>query len=287
MQLLIVHHDAEVGEELVRMVTDYTEHHCGYASSGAGALEWAGGAARCSLLISQLDGEGVNGLSLAATMSDMFAGMQTMFLPDYPATEQRVEVPQPRIFPEPIDGQLLLDAIACAEAQRQTGMDLYHPLDVVQMCCLTLRSGALQFVRGSNAAVLFLRSGKIVHAESGAARGIDALAEIATWDAAEFAYDYAMRAPVETIKHLGTKRRLRPSTSSASKPSPASLNLQRRSRSPPWARRSLRDAGSSEPGRRIACVRGFTPVDRLLTKTRHAAFRFAFICGYLRYPSAR
>lgn len=200
MQLLIVHHDAEVGEELVRMVTDYTEHHCGYASSGAGALEWAGSAARCSLLISQLDGEGVNGLSLAATMSDMFAGMQTMFLPDYPATEQRVEVPQPRIFPEPIDGQLLLDAIACAEAQRQTGMDLYHPLDVVQMCCLTLRSGALQFVRGSNAAVLFLRSGKIVHAESGAARGIDALAEIATWDAAEFAYDYAMRAPVETIK---------------------------------------------------------------------------------------
>lgn len=200
MQLLIVHHDAEVGEELVRMVTDYTEHHCGYASSGAGALEWAGSAARCSLLISQLDGEGVNGLSLAATMSDMFAGMQTMFLPDYPATEQRVEVPQPRIFPEPIDGQLLLDAIACAEAQRQTGMDLYHPLDVVQMCCLTLRSGALQFVRGSNAAVLFLRSGNIVHAESGAARGIDALAEIATWDAAEFAYDYAMRAPVETIK---------------------------------------------------------------------------------------
>ena len=200
MQLLIVHHDAEVGEELVRMVTDYTEHHCGYASSGAGALEWAGSAARCSLLISQLDGEGVNGLSLAATMSDMFAGMQTMFLPDYPATEQRVEVPQPRIFPEPIDGQLLLDAIACAEGQRQTGMDLYHPLDVVQMCCLTLRSGALQFVRGSKAAVLFLRSGKIVHAESGAARGIDTLAEIATWDAAEFAYDYAMRAPVETIK---------------------------------------------------------------------------------------
>ncbi len=200
MQLLIVHHDAEVGEELVRMVTDYTEHHCEYASSGADALEWARSAARCSLLISQLDGEGVNGLSLGATMSDMFAGMQTMFLPDYVATEQRVEVPQPKIFPEPIGGQLLLDAIARAEAQRQTGMDLYHPLDVVQMCCLTLRSGALQFVRASKAAVLFLRSGNIVHAESEAARGAGALAEIATWDAAEFAYDYAMRAPVETIK---------------------------------------------------------------------------------------
>ncbi len=30
--------------------------------------------------------------------------------------------------------------------------------------------------------------------------GADALAEIGTWDASEFAYAYAMRAPVETIK---------------------------------------------------------------------------------------
>ena len=199
MQLLIVHHESEVGEELVRMVSEYTEHDCNYASSGASALQWGRRATSCSLLISQLDGEGVNGLSLGATLSEMFAGMQTMFLPSYAATEQRLEVPQPKVFPEPIDGQCLLDAIAHAEAQRQTGMDLYHSLDVVQMCCLSRRSGALQFVRGTSAAVLFLRSGNIVHAEAGAARGADALAEITTWNAVEFAYDYTMRAPADTI----------------------------------------------------------------------------------------
>ena len=200
MQLLIVHHDAEVGEQLAEMVKEYTDHHCGFAQSGAAALTWGRSAARCSLLITQLDGEGVNGLSLGATMSEMFAGLQTMFLPDYPATEERVEIPHPKVFPEPIDGQRLLDAIAYAEAQRQTGLDLYHALDVVQMCCLSRRSGALQLVRGSKAAVLYLQAGNIVHAEHDTARGADALEEVATWEAVEFAYDYALRAPADTIR---------------------------------------------------------------------------------------
>jgi len=200
MQLLIVHHDVEVGEQLAAMIQDYTEHHCGFARSAAAALEWARSAARCSLLITQLDGEGVNGLSLGANISEMFAGLQTMFLPAYRASEQRLEVPHPKVFPEPIDGQRLLDAIAHAEAQRQTGLDLYHALDVIQMCCLSRRSGALQLVRGSEAAVVFLQHGEIADAETGAARGADALDVISGWAAVEFAYDYSLRAPVRTVE---------------------------------------------------------------------------------------
>lgn len=199
MQLLIVHHDTEVGEQLVRMVKDYTGHHCGFATSDRGAADWARGVPRCSLLITQLQAEGVNGLALGGTLSETFAGLQTMFLPDYPATEQRLEVPHPKVFPEPIDGERLLNAIAHAEEQRQTGMDLFHALDVLQMCCLSGRSGAVQFVKGSKTAIVYLLSGRIVHAERGVARGADALYEIAVWEAVEFAYDYSVRAPVETI----------------------------------------------------------------------------------------
>ena len=93
MQLLIVHHDAEVGEQLMRMVKDYTEHQCGFANSERAALDWARGIPRCSLLITQLHGEGVNGLNLAATLSETFAGLQTMFLPDYSTEEQRLDIP--------------------------------------------------------------------------------------------------------------------------------------------------------------------------------------------------
>ncbi|MFN2507839.1 MAG: DUF4388 domain-containing protein [Chthoniobacterales bacterium] len=199
MQLLIVHHDVEVGEQLVRMVRDYTEHRCGFATSDAGAMDWSRGVPRCSLLITQLHGEGVNGLALGAALSETFAGLQTMFLPDYPAEEQRIDIPHAKVFPEPIDGERLLNAIARADAQRQTGMDLFHALDVVQMCCLSGRSGAVQLVKGSQMAVVYLLSGRIVHAERGAARGADALCEIVPWSAVEFAYDYTVRAAVQTI----------------------------------------------------------------------------------------
>ncbi len=199
MQLLIVHHDAEVGEQLVQMVTEYTEHHCGFAVSDARALDWARGVPRCSLLITQLQGDGVNGLALGATLSDIFAGMQTMFLPDYAATEQRLEIPRTKVFPEPIDGERLLNAIERADGQRQTGLDAFHALDVLQMCCLSRRSGAIQFVQGSKTAIVFLLNGRIVHAERGSARGADALYEIVPWEAVEFAYDYSVRAPAETI----------------------------------------------------------------------------------------
>lgn len=199
MQLLIVHHDVEVGEQLVGMVKDYTEHHCGFVTSNQAALDWARGVARCSLLITQLHGENVNGLGLGATLSESFAGLQTMFLPDYPADEQRLDIPHTKVFPEPIDGERLLNAIARAEEQRQTGMDLFHALDVLQMCCLSGRSGAVQLVKGSKTAVVYLLSGRIVHAERGAARGADALYELVLWEAVEFAYDYAVRAPVQTI----------------------------------------------------------------------------------------
>ncbi|MEP6822105.1 MAG: DUF4388 domain-containing protein [Chthoniobacterales bacterium] len=200
MQLLVVHHDAEVGEELVRMVKDYTEHHCGFADSDRAAVDWARGVPRCSLLITQLQGEDVNGLRLAATLSDTFAGLQTMFLPDYAAEEQRLDIPDTKVFPEPIDGERLLNAIERAEAQRQTGMDLFHSLDVLQMCCLSGRSGAVQLVRGTQTAVVHLLSGRIVHAERGTARGAEALYEIVPWEAVEFAYDYTVRAPVDSIK---------------------------------------------------------------------------------------
>jgi len=199
MQLLVVHHDVEVGEELVRMVKEYTEHHCGFAPSDRAALDWARGVPRCSLLVTQLQGEGVNGLGLGAALSDTIAGLQTMLLPDYAATEQRLDIPHTKIFPEPIDGERLLNAIAFAEERRQTGMDLFHALDVLQMCCLSGRSGAVQLVKGSQTAVIFLLNGRIVHAERGAARGADALYEIVPWETVEFAYDYSVRAPVETI----------------------------------------------------------------------------------------
>jgi hypothetical protein len=199
MQVLIVHRDAEMNEQLVRMVKDYTAHECGLAGSQPAALDWGRRHARCALLITQLDAEGLDGLALGGALSEIFPGLQTLFLPPYPFAEQRLEVANTKVFPEPINGEGLLEAIARAESTATGAPDLFHVVDVLQMCCLSRRSGAVQTVKETKSGIVFLRNGAIVHAETIAGRGRDALFEIVAWEYVEFAYDRTVRPPAETI----------------------------------------------------------------------------------------
>jgi DNA-binding response OmpR family regulator len=198
MQLLIVHDDAEVGEQLAGMVADYTSHQCDLVQNDAAALRWAQTHARCDLLLAQLEGPGVDGLTLGGALSEIFSGLQVLFLPAYSAAERYLDLARTRVFPEPIDGERLLEAIETAASARETEADLFHVLDVLQMCCLSKRTGAVQIVKGAQSGIVYLREGKIVHAEGAVTRGTEALLEIAGWDEIEFAYDAEARAP-ETI----------------------------------------------------------------------------------------
>jgi DNA-binding NarL/FixJ family response regulator len=198
MQLLIVHDDAEVGEQLAGMVADYTEHPCDLVESDAAAQQWAQKHARCNLLLAQLEGNGVDGLALGGALSEVFPGLQVLFLPSYPAAEQRLEISRTKVFPEPIDGERLLEAIEAAAGTERGAPDLFHVLDVLQMCCLSKRSGAVQIVKEAQTGIVYLCDGRIVHAEGLVTRGTEALLEIAGWGDIEFAYDSSVRA-AETI----------------------------------------------------------------------------------------
>lgn len=199
MELLVVHRDAELGEQLVQMVKDYTAHQCDFAGSYVAAIDWGRRHSRCRLLITQLEGEDLDGLNLGAALSEAFPGLQTLFLPPYPASEQRLVINQPKIFPEPIDGELLLDAISRAEGASAGAPDLFHVVDLLQMCCLSRRNGALQMVKANRSGIAYLRGGQVVHAETTAERGRDAMREMVNWGLVEFAYDKTVRPPVETI----------------------------------------------------------------------------------------
>ncbi len=199
MELLIVHREAEVGEQLVQVVKDYTTHECDLVGSDVAAVDWARRHARCALLLTQLEGEGIDGLALGATLSEFFPGLQTLFLPPYQASEQLLVIGKTKVFPEPIDGEGLLEAIGRAEAATAGAPDLFHVADILQMCCLSRRSGAVQMVKEEKSGIAFLKSGQIVHAETAGGRGVDALMEIVGWQYIEFAYDKSVRPPVETI----------------------------------------------------------------------------------------
>jgi CheY-like chemotaxis protein len=198
MQLLIVHDDAEVAEQLAGMVADYTEHAVEVVGSDLAAQEWAQKHGQCDLLLAQLEGNAVDGLGLGGSLSEIFPGLQVLFLPGYPASERRLEIARTKVFPEPIDGERLLEAIETAAAAEPGAPDLFHVLDVLQMCCLSKRSGAVQIVQGAQTGIVYLREGKIVHAERAVTRGTEALLEITAWGDIEFAYDASVRA-AETI----------------------------------------------------------------------------------------
>jgi len=199
MQLLIVHRDPELGEALVQMVKNYTRHHCELVVSDVSAMDWARRHQRCDLLLTQLEAEGINGLTLGSALSEIFSGLQVLFFPNYAAEERRLEVCETKIFPEPIEGDELLAAIERAEKMETDAPDLFHVVDVLQMCCLSQRSGAVQMVKDEKNGLVYLRNGKIVHAETTMARGRDALVEIVAWKFVEFAYERSVRPPLETI----------------------------------------------------------------------------------------
>src|SRR6185436_15709129 len=170
------------------------------AESNVAALEWGRTQTNCRLLISQVQDNGVDGLALGGPFSELFPGLQTLFLPAYPLSEQRLEVTNTKVFPEPIEGENLLEAISRAENAGSSDPDWFHVVDILQMCCLSRRGGAIQMVKGTRSAIVFLRSGQIVHAETTACRGKDALLEMMSWEFVEFAYDGSVRPPVETIR---------------------------------------------------------------------------------------
>ena len=199
MQLLIVHRDPEMGEALVQMVKRYTRHQCQLVRSDSAAMDWARHHPQCNLLLAQLEAEGIDGLALGSSLSEIYPTLQVLFFPNYPAAERRLEVAETKVFPEPIEGDDLLGAIECAENVPPNAPDLFHVVDVLQMCCLSRRSGALQLVKESKSGLVFLRNGKIVHAETTAARGRNALVEMVSWELIEFAYERSVRPPLETI----------------------------------------------------------------------------------------
>ena len=200
MQLLIVHRDPEMGEALMQMVKSYTRHACDLVTSDRAAVDWARRHKHCDLLLTQLEAEGINGLALGSSLSELFPALQVLFFPNYAATERRLDIPKSKIFPEPIEGDDLLNAIERAEKAPPDSPDLFHVADVLQMCCLSRCNGALQFVNGEKNGLVYLRSGRIVHAETSSLRGGDALREIANWEQIEFAYERSVRPPLETIK---------------------------------------------------------------------------------------
>lgn len=79
-------------------------------------------------------------------------------------------------------------------------LDQFSLVDILQMCCISGRTGKLQFLRDNQHGQVFINRGKIVHAISGMYEAEAAVYEIIGWDYGRFHFTEAEMSPVETIK---------------------------------------------------------------------------------------
>lgn len=198
MQVLIVHADGEIGGPLAQMIRDYTSFACELVRSDAVALAWARRATACDFLATQLESDEVDGLALGGSLSEFFPRLQVAFLPSYPASAERIAIAHTKVFPEPIDGERFLEMLAAA-AQEETRGDLFQAADILQMCCLAHKTGALQLVHGEAAGFIFMRGGELLHAECGEHEGAEALREMLAWPGVELAYDGEVQPDRRTL----------------------------------------------------------------------------------------
>ena len=100
-QLLVVHRDPEIGRDLVQLVKDYTGYESVLTHSESETLFWLRRQPnlRPRILLTQLQAPGLDGFILGALLGEMFSGLQTLFLPAYAASEQRMEVAGSKVFP--------------------------------------------------------------------------------------------------------------------------------------------------------------------------------------------
>jgi len=199
MQLLIVHAEAEIGEGLSAMIREYSAHTADYAATEETALDWA--ARGYDLLLLQLESAQIDGLALADSLGAISPAAQIFFLPGYALAEQRLEIAQTKIFPEPIDGERLLQAIERV-AKLTDAPNAFNPVDLLQMFCLSGKSGAVRLTAGEELGVVFLRNGELRHAVTAQAFGLPAIYEMTQWGPSTFSYD-ANASPAEQTIDIG------------------------------------------------------------------------------------
>lgn len=76
----------------------------------------------------------------------------------------------------------------------------FPPSDILQMCCLSRRSGEMRFQSGEQNGLIFLEKGEVIHAQLENKMGTLAAAEILSWPPGEFTFRDGVDPPHRTLK---------------------------------------------------------------------------------------
>ena len=93
-------------------------------------------------------------------------------------------------------------------------LDQFDLVDIIQLCCISKRTGCLQISRRNERGVLYLRGGQVIQAVSGELVGEEAAFEIIGWSSGQFSFEDGVQPESHSIytgwEHLvmeGVRRR--------------------------------------------------------------------------------
>jgi hypothetical protein len=79
-----------------------------------------------------------------------------------------------------------------------------HLPDIIQLVSVSGKTGVFRLTGGPHGGEIYLKKGKIVHAELGELEGEEAVYSLAIWKEGEFRFDTAVAAPRQTIQKSNT-----------------------------------------------------------------------------------
>ncbi len=78
-------------------------------------------------------------------------------------------------------------------------LDQFDLVDIIQMCCVSKRTGRLGIARREERGVLYLRNGQIIQAVTGNLEGEDAAYQIVGWSSGQFSFEDGVQPETQTI----------------------------------------------------------------------------------------
>jgi len=238
MKILVLDSEKSACELLVRTLQGFfPEHEWLTAFSYDEGRQIAEHGARLDVILADLKTNEAGGPSLAHLMEGMFPEVQTYFLGNYAAETTFFRARPGRTFPKPVNVHQVVAAIHLAEeslalktavkeveagakddGKTSAGSALerinrliahegftgqlaqFQLHEIVQICCLGMRTGRMTVTKGHESGLLYFHEGRLLHAECGDVQGEPAVGKIIGWRSGQFAFADGILADRESIQ---------------------------------------------------------------------------------------
>ncbi len=203
--LIVDDEPAILGMLTKSLSVDHERYEVMTAEDGSKALEILS-REDVSLVVSDIKMPGISGLHLLTQIRDNYSHIKVILMTGFGSEEMRNQVKENgglHFLEKPFSANHLLNLIREQITYDDVGfagtLNNVQLTDLIQMCCLSGLSMGISVKKGSQAGVIHIKDGNIIHAECEDNIGEEAFYKILTWESGKFETMGAVPVPEATI----------------------------------------------------------------------------------------